>query len=168
MIWNIFLCMFDYNSWKTLGFHIIASKCKYTRLPFIWGCGYLGLRIYQAVISLGCMESGDVTRCYDVIFLIICSLSALWYHIYTLKFMISYDNSRYTSIIDSECSHSYWNMFIIWWFICYYQNENTALHWASSEGHVNCLKLLLKGRGDVNVKNKVSIIRYNENYLLLY
>ena len=73
--------------------------------------------------------------------------------------MISYDNSRYTSIIDSDS--------VIWWFICYYQNENTALHLASCYGHVNSIKLLLEG-GDVNIKNKVSIIQNNQHYLLLY
>ena len=39
--------------------------------------------------------------------------------------------------------------------LCFEQDGNTGLHFASREGHANIVGLLLNNQADVNVKNKV-------------
>ena len=46
------------------------------------------------------------------------------------------------------------------------QDGNTALHYATSGGYVNCMKLLLEGGADINLKNKVIILQNNEKFML--
>ena len=35
------------------------------------------------------------------------------------------------------------------------QNNNTALHEASWNGHINCVRILLEAKANVNIHNKV-------------
>ena len=46
------------------------------------------------------------------------------------------------------------------------QDGNTALHYTTSGGYVNCMKLLLEGGADINLKNKVNIVQNKKNVML--
>lgn len=46
------------------------------------------------------------------------------------------------------------------------QDGNAALHYATSGGYIKCMKLLLEGGADVNLKNKVNTVQNNENFML--
>lgn len=46
------------------------------------------------------------------------------------------------------------------------QDGNAGLHYVASGGYVNCMKLLLEGGADINLKNKVIILQNNEKFML--
>ena len=54
-------------------------------------------------------------------------------------------------------------------FLCFYfQNGNTALHYAAKYGHIDLVKMLHKSHVELNVINKVSSIYIHQKRLFIF